>query len=270
MVKRGKFIVIEGNQGSGKTTMAKSIVNFLCSRSVPAIFTAEPTKVSTYRNFFGAVIRALIHKKQPTLYEISYIQQAAKDFLFGGRRKGTKIQRAFRRSVLGIVEKLRNIKIKKLSEREWQTLYIADRYFHLIEVVLPALERGEWVVCDRYEISTWAHYLAQTGSKKDILAALQFPVLNGVYVRPNKVIFLDVSPEVAIKRQRASGKALDRYEVNERQVKRLCEAYRNVARKLICFEVSDPRHNYPIITIDADKSLQSVGESVVKVIEEMI
>ncbi len=41
-MKRGKFIVLEGGEGAGKSTQARRLVAYLHARSIPAILTREP------------------------------------------------------------------------------------------------------------------------------------------------------------------------------------------------------------------------------------
>lgn len=50
-------------------------------------------------------------------------------------------------------------------------LFSADRADHLARTIRPALVRGEWVVCDRYLLSTLAYQGAEGVRREAILAA---------------------------------------------------------------------------------------------------
>lgn len=55
---KGKFIVFEGIDGSGKTTHAQNLQKYLCNAHQLAHFTFEPTK-----NVIGSLIRSVINKE---------------------------------------------------------------------------------------------------------------------------------------------------------------------------------------------------------------
>jgi dTMP kinase len=80
-------------------------------------------------------------------------------------------------------------------------LYAADRAQHLHEVVLPALERGEIVLCDRFLDATLAYQGFGRGLGTDCVLELhRRPPLDR---RPHRTILLDVDPEIALARARA-------------------------------------------------------------------
>ncbi|MDR1665115.1 MAG: dTMP kinase [Clostridiales bacterium] len=82
-------------------------------------------------------------------------------------------------------------------------LFAADRYQHVAEEVLPALNRGEHVLCDRYYFSNFAY---QGGSADfDALYAYNRQVMKKR--RPDLVLFIDVPPEECVRRiMRRDGK----------------------------------------------------------------
>lgn len=83
--------------------------------------------------------------------------------------------------------------------------FAADRADHLARVIRPALERGEWVVCDRYLLSTLAYQGAEGVDRALILEA------SATADVPDLTVFLDVPAGVAAARLASRGRP-DRYD----------------------------------------------------------
>lgn len=80
-----------------------------------------------------------------------------------------------------------------LNHFSLQLLFVADRFDHLHQVILPALKQGKNVVSDRYFWSTVAY--GPPGCPKTWLLEL-----NRLCLKPDFVFFLDVSPQTALSR----------------------------------------------------------------------
>ena len=72
-------------------------------------------------------------------------------------------------------------------------LFAADRLDHLDHEILPALESGKHVICDRYVLSSLAYQGVDL--PREFVAAI-----NSQANPPDAIIFLRVSPDVAIER----------------------------------------------------------------------
>ena len=88
-------------------------------------------------------------------------------------------------------------------------LHLAARRQHLARAIRPALERGEWVLCDRFYDSTRAYQGGGQGVARATIDLLTEPVQEGLY--PALTFMLDIPPEVGLARARARGDA-GRYE----------------------------------------------------------
>lgn len=88
-------------------------------------------------------------------------------------------------------------------------LFAADRADHLTRTVEPALERGTWVVSDRYLHSSLA-YQSLTLPLSDVLD------LNARFRVPDLTLFLDVSVETALGRISGRGRQREIYERRDR------------------------------------------------------
>lgn len=115
-------------------------------------------------------------------------------------------------------------------------LMAADRAQHLAEVVRPALQRGAWVVSDRFVPSSLAYQ--GVGRGLGVAEVEQLNELATAGLVPDLVVVLDVSPDVARERLVAARgtteAAADRRDRLEREgdafVLAVHEAYRDLAK----------------------------------------
>lgn len=77
-------------------------------------------------------------------------------------------------------------------------LFAASRREHLVEKVIPALERGEIVLCDRYIDSSLAYQGYARGIGIEEVKKLNEFAINGLY--PDLTIYLDITAEIGQKR----------------------------------------------------------------------
>ena len=92
-----------------------------------------------------------------------------------------------------------------LSPEAIALTFVADRADHLARVIRPALEAGQWVVCDRYVLSTLAYQGAEGVDRLWVLRA------SGSLLAPDLTMFLDV-PAAHRRARMASRAATERYE----------------------------------------------------------
>ena len=88
-------------------------------------------------------------------------------------------------------------------------LLFAARAQHIAEVIKPALDRGEWVICDRFTDATYAYQGGARGMPVEVITQLEKMVQGAL--QPHQVILLDLPPELGLERARARGE-LDRFE----------------------------------------------------------
>jgi dTMP kinase len=88
-------------------------------------------------------------------------------------------------------------------------LFNVARHNHLRATILPALARGDVVLCDRYYDSTRAYQSAAGGVSEATHAALTG--LIGA-PRPDLTLILDIDPEVGLARSRGGHVGEDRFE----------------------------------------------------------
>lgn len=94
-----------------------------------------------------------------------------------------------------LIYKWLNQKFELSSDEAITLLYVADRYEHLAEVIVPALEAGKTVICDRYFYSTLAYEGALFGADTHWIKQL-----HGHVIKPHIKIFIDIPPEECINR----------------------------------------------------------------------
>jgi dTMP kinase len=91
-------------------------------------------------------------------------------------------------------------------------LVFAARAQHIETFIKPALERGCWVLCDRFTDSTIAYQGYGRGLELTLIEQLKTVAQMGV--EPDKTFLLDAPIEIGMGRARARGPA-DRFEVEQ-------------------------------------------------------
>ncbi|KXS39453.1 MAG: hypothetical protein AWU55_435 [Halomonadaceae bacterium T82-2] len=89
-------------------------------------------------------------------------------------------------------------------------LIFAARAQHLARRIRPALERGVWVVCDRFTDATYAYQGCARGLDRSDIATLETFVQRGL--QPDLTLLLDMPVDAARERVTARGQTLDRFE----------------------------------------------------------
>jgi len=124
-------------------------------------------------------------------------------------------------------------------------MFYAARVQLVETVIKPALASGSWVIGDRHDLSTQAYQGGGRGIDQTLLTTLRDAVLGDF--RPDLTIYLDVTPEVGLKRARARGE-LDRIEQES------LDFFNRTRARYLELAAQDAT----IRTIDATQSLEEV------------
>lgn len=116
-----------------------------------------------------------------------------------------------------ISEEIRNV-ILNVNNREmdpWTEalLYAASRRQHLVEVIVPALEAGKIVLCDRYLDSSLAYQGVARGLGIDEVLKINQYATEGIF--PQLTFYIDIKPEIGLSRIKHSERILDRLDLEK-------------------------------------------------------
>jgi len=147
-------------------------------------------------------------------------------------RRGIKVKLTREPGGTALGEKLRKLMLhgKTRPHPETETLLMfAARREHLERVIVPALEAGAWVLCDRFTDATYAYQSGGSGVAWDRIAVLERWVQQEM--QPDLTVVFDVDPAVGRLRARRA-KRPDRFETErEAFFRRVREAYLRRARE---------------------------------------
>ena len=208
-MNRGKFIVFEGGDGSGKSTILEMIYDYLVKSGVKCIKTREPGGIQISEN-----IREIILDTKNT----------------------------------------------EMDRKTEALLYAAARRQHLVERVIPELNNGTIVLCDRFIYSSLAYQGYARGiDVEEIFQINKFAV--GEYM-PDLNILFDVSPEVGIAR---INKNKDR-EVNRLDLEKM--DFHKIVIEGYYKLVEENKDEFAVV--NAEKSIDEVFDEVKDIITSFI
>jgi len=142
-------------------------------------------------------------------------------------------------------------------------LYLADRAQHVQEVILPAIEGGKIVLCDRYTDSTLAYQGYGRGIDLGLLRQLNDFANRGV--KPDLTLLLDCPVELGLsrtaQRQPSAGSARGREDRFERE---RVEFHEKVRAGFLAMARAEPER---FRIIDASHSLEQVSREIQNIID---
>lgn len=96
-----------------------------------------------------------------------------------------------------------------ISARAELLLFLADRAQHVEEVIAPALNEGQIVICDRFSGSTFAYQLGgRQLQDANAVRAMDAYARDGI--TPDLVIYLDIDPKTGIARKQDGDELFNR------------------------------------------------------------
>ena len=151
---------------------------------------------------------------------------------------------------------------KKLGTETEAFLFAAARDDHVRNTILPALQAGRWVICDRFIDSTRVYQGALGRVDAKLIRGLE-RITVGNDARPDMTFLLDVPATVGLARaQKRRGEgAADRFESESVEFhEKLRAAYRALAE-------AEPRR---IVVIDGRAPREVVAERIWTIVEERL
>lgn len=160
-------------------------------------------------------------------------------------------------------EAIRDILVSGATDRWLPTsealLLYAARQEHVERHIKPALEAGQWVICDRFADSTRAYQGAAGNLSASWVNALNELVLGDF--EPDLTLILDLDPEVGLERTRSRGEKVTRFEAHGLEYHRaLCEGFLAIARD----------HPERCAVLDASQSADQILKSAMREIQSRL
>ena len=208
-MKKGLFIVFEGGEGSGKSTMIDKVYEWLRECNYDCIKTREPGGIS-----IAEQIRQVILNKENT----------------------------------------------NMDPRTEALLYTAARRQHLVEKVIPALENGQVVLCDRFLDSSLAYQGFARGIGIDEIYEINKFAIGDCM--PDISILFDISPEVGIERINKNSQR----EVNRLDLESL--DFHNKVRE--GYDIVYKNNKDRMVKINAEEPIDKVFDNVKNIISNLL
>lgn len=109
-------------------------------------------------------------------------------------------------------------------------LMFAGRAEHVAKVIRPALQRGDWVLCDRFTDATFAYQGGGRGIEQQRIQQLLEWTLGDL--RPDLTLLFDLSVELGQERVKKRNQAIDRFEQEKVDFfQRIRDSYLSIASK---------------------------------------
>ncbi|MBJ2154249.1 dTMP kinase [Variovorax sp. IB41] len=155
-----------------------------------------------------------------------------------------------------LAETLRGLILEQPMDPLTESLLVfAARRDHIVQVIEPALARGDLVLCDRFTDATFAYQGAGRGFDASVLSTLEQWVQGGRaqgLLQPHVTLWFDLAPEIAAQRL-AGARVPDKFEAQP------VEFFRRVAQGYADRAAADAQR---FVRIDASQARDQVWQQI--------
>lgn len=191
-----------------------------------------------------------VGKSTNLAYVRNLLEQAGVDLVVTREPGGTEV-----------AEKIRSLLLtpsdEPIAELTELLLVFAARAQHVETLIKPALERGAWVLCDRFIDATYAYQGGGRAMNLGVIAQLEQLVL--AEVRPDITLLLDLPVEVGMARARARAD-LDRFEQEQMSF------FESVRSAYLARAKAEPNR---VAIIDAEPALEKVQLQIQQALQQL-
>ncbi len=221
----GLFVVMEGPDYGGKSTAAGALYAELRKFNLPVLSVKEPTSLTV----FGRTVQAIYKNRSPIEAIAGCLAWLNSDQVWDAHPERHRFMVEFCDAGQDIIKEETNESLKEqhvpMVAMFLQLGMTLDRVSHYEETIIPALQEGNIVICDRSFPSTLA-YAASGGIDWRYLAEAHEVMLGDRFIRPDVMFFFDLSVQEAMRRKAEAGRGEDHFEKRERWM-RVRSAYHN-------------------------------------------
>lgn len=153
--------------------------------------------------------------------------------------------------------------VNKLDANAEALLFFADRRIHMVQKVWPALDKGQWVLSDRFADSTIAYqYYAYDKrlKREDIDLLYKFSVGD---FEPDLTFILDIDPKVGLARSFKKAETMVNKETRNESHELIW--HQNLRQGYLEIAKENPKR---CVVLNADRPQEMLHQDIVKIIEE--
>ena len=200
---KGKFITVEGSDGSGKTTFINSATEYLIKKGYKVITTREP----------GGTV----------------FSEKVRELLFDSSNE--------------------------IDAKTESLLFCVSRRDHIIKKIIPYVEEGYIVICDRFVDSSIAYQSYGRGLNKQDIIDINKYTTDGL--EPDLTLYFNVDVEIGLSRTKGRGE-------NNRMDNESLKFYKDVKRG---YDELSNDYKKRIKVIDANQDYEKVEKDAFKILE---
>ena len=160
-------------------------------------------------------------------------------------------------------EKIRNLLLEPSSNSMANDtellLMFASRAEHVSKVINPALQRGEWVLCDRFLDATYAYQGGGRGIQRQRIQQIADWTLRGLI--PDLTLLFDLPVELGLERVLERKEDMDRFEQEK------IDFFQKIRKSYLKSAKAEPNR---IKIVDASLSITEIQEQLTQLIEPLI